>query len=131
MNFEECIQNIHEGSVIDFQEYVLNRHEKKQLTLSIKDGVVQTVFPANERLSRDILEKYYGTELSNTDYLQLSLMNCPRIVVSLGLNSRNELDVKVLILNKDFYNMGLQKIDITNELPVGNEPNYLLSQGGW
>ena len=131
MNFEECIQSLHEGSVITFKEYTLNRHEKKQLTLEIDDGVVQTVFPANERLSRETLEQYYGTELDDVDYLQLSLMNCPRVVVGLGLNQNNELNIKILVLNKDFYNTGLQEITITNELSSTHEPNYLQSQGLW
>ena len=131
MKFEECVNSIHKGSVISFKEYVLNRHEKKQLTLSIDYGVVQAIFPANEKLSRDVLEQYYGTDLDDVDYLQLSEMNCPRIVVGLGLNSMGAMDIKVLILNKDFYNMGLQEISITNEVEVPEEPNYLQAQRGW
>lgn len=131
MNFEECVQALREGSVITFKEYILDRHERKQLTIEINDGVVQTVFPANERLSRETLNQYYGTELSDVDYLQLSQMNCPRIVVGLGLNQNNELNIKILVLNKDFYNTGLQEIAITNELSSANEPNYLQSQRLW
>lgn len=134
MTFEECIQSIHEGSVIDFQEYSMDRYEKKHLSLSISGGIVQRVFQANEELSRDVLEQYYGTELEDQDYLQLSQMNCPRIVVSLGLNTENEMDIKILIVTKDFYDTELQKITVTNEIDPMNltEPNYVLAQqGGW
>ena len=75
MRFDECIQSVHKGSVINFKEYTLNRHERKVLTLEINDGVVQEVFPANMKLNREVLEKYYGDGLDETDYLQLSQVN--------------------------------------------------------
>lgn len=131
MSFEECIQSLHEGSVINFREYILDRHERKQLTIAIDYGVVQAVFPANQQLSRDILEQYYGAELEDLDYLQLSQMNCPRVVVGLGLNQNNKLDIKILVLNKDFYNTGLQEVTITNEVNLDEEPNYLQAQNMW
>lgn len=128
MRFDECIQSVHKGSVINFKEYTLNRHERKVLTLEINDGVVQEVFPANMKLNRETLEKYYGDGLDEIDYLQLSQVNCPRIVVGLGLNQNNEMDVKILILNKDFYNMGLQGLEVTNEVNISNEPNFFQFQ---
>ena len=128
MRFDECIQSVHKGSVISFKEYTLNRHERKVLTLEINDGVVQEVFPANMKLNRETLEKYYGDGLDEIDYLQLSQVNCPRIVVGLGLNQNNEMDVKILILNKDFYNMGLQELEVTNEVNISNEPNFFQFQ---
>lgn len=135
MTFEECIQSIHEGSVIDFQEYYMDRHEKKHLSLEILGAMVQRVFAADEELSRETLEQYYGTELSDQDYLQLSRMNCPRIVVALGVKEDNTMDIKILTVIKDFYKTELQKITVTNEVDPMNlmaEPNYLLSQQrGW
>lgn len=132
MTFEECVNNLHKGSVINFNEYVLDRHEKRRLTLSITDGVVQEVIPANQKLDRDTLEQLYGTELDETDYLQLSQMNCPRVVVGLGLNSHGELDIKIIILNEDFYNTHLQELSVTNEVnALDYEPNYLMAQNGW
>lgn len=131
LDFTRVVQLLHKGSVIDFKEYSLDRHERKHLSVSIENGVVQAVIPANEKLSRETLEQYYGTELSEIDYLQLSEMNCPRIVVSLGLNRDNQLNIKVIILNEDFYKMGMQKISITNEFNPCEEPNYLQAQKGW
>lgn len=135
MTFDECVQSIHKGSVISFKEYTLDRHERKRLSLNIDEATVQEVFPANETLSREVLEQYYGTELEEQDYLQLSCMNCPRFVVSLGVSEENIMDIKILILNRDFYNMGHQEIVVTNELLPENiayEPNYLaMVQGGW
>lgn len=133
MTFEECIESIHEGSVISFSEYTYDRHERKKLTLSIKDVVVAAVFPANVTLPRDTLIQYYGEELEDLEYMQLATMSCPRIVVNLGLNENQEMNIKILVLNQDFYNMGLQEITITNEIDPQNltEPNFLMMQGGW
>lgn len=133
MTFEECIESIHEGSVIDFKEYSLNRHDKKILSFEIDGGLVQKIMPANTPFSREFLEQYYGNELDSQDYLQLSMMNCPRFVVSLGFNQDNELNIKIITLNKDFYNTGLQELIVTNEMDLSslNEPNYLMAQKGW
>lgn len=135
MTFDECVQSIRKGSVISFKEYTLDRHERKCLSLNIDGAIVQEVFPANETLSREVLEQYYGTELEEQDYLQLSCMNCPRFVVSLGISEENVMDIKILILNRDFFNMGHQEVTVTNELSPENmayEPNYVaMTQGGW
>lgn len=134
MTFDECVQSIRQGSVISFKEYTLDRHEHKHLSLDIDGAVVQEVFPANETLSRDVLEQYYGTELEEQDYLQLSCLNSPRLVVSLGISAENVMDIKIIILNRDFYNMGHQELTVINELSPENmnyEPNYLLAQKGW
>lgn len=134
MTFEECVKSLHEGSIITFKEYTYDRHEHKKLSLSIENGMVTAVFEANKTLPRDVLEQYYGTEREDIEYLQLATMNCPRIVVGLGLNENNEMNVKILVLNKDFYEMGLQEIEVTNELDPQNlmeEPNYVMMQGGW
>lgn len=134
MTFDECVQSIRKGSVISFKEYTLDRHERKRLSLNIDGAIVQEVFPANETLSREVLEQYYGTELEEQDYLQLSCMNCPRFVVSLGISEENVMDIKILILNRDFYNMGHQEITVTNELSPENiafEPSYVaMAKGG-
>jgi len=135
MTFDECVQSIHEGSVVDFKEYTLDRHERKRLSLGISGALVQRVFQANETLSREVLEEYYGTELEDIDYLQLSTMNCPRFVLSLGINREGNVDIKIIILNKDFYTTGLQELTVTNEVDPQNlsqdEPNYLAAQRGW
>lgn len=130
MTFEEVVEQIREGSVVDFREYTLDRHERKHLSVSVEGGVVQAVLPANETFSREILEQYYGSELETEDYLQLSHMNCPRIVVGLGMNSYGELDIKVITLVKDFYVTGIQELEVTNEVNVSTEYNYL-QQMNW
>ena len=110
MTFDECVQSIHKGSVISFKEYTLDRHERKHLSLDIDGAMVQEVF-------------------------QLSCMNCPRFVVSLGISKENVMDIKILVLNRDFYNMGHQEIKVTNEVSpenMGYEPSYVaLVQKGW
>lgn len=132
MLFDQITQLVHDGSVVTFCEYGLDRHEKKTLSIRIEDAVVQEVIPPNKQLSRDELERIYGDNLDDIDYLQLSCLNCPRLVLGLGINDRGEMDVKVVVLNKDFYNTGLQTLDVTNEINTNNqEPNYILAQRGW
>lgn len=121
MTFDECVESIHKNSVITFREYNLDRHEHKHLALEISNAVVQEVIPAGESLDRIKLEKLYGEGLDEVDYLQLSTMNCPRIVVSVGLDEDNQLKLQAITLNKDFYNLGVQTLDVMNELiPEGN-----------
>lgn len=127
MTYDEVISDIREGSIITYKEYTLDRHERKRETLEIEGAVVQRVFNSNEKLDRATLEKYYGYGLSDIEYLQLSQMNCPRIVLGLGLNTKGELEVKIILLNRDYYNLGLQVLEVTNALESGiteTEPNY-------
>ena len=121
MTFDECVRSIHKNSVITFREYNIDRHEHKHLSLEIDSAVVQYVIPAGESIDREKLEKLYGEGLDEVDYLQLSTMNCPRIVVGVGLDDNNQLKLQAITLNKDFYNLGIQTIDVMNELiPEGN-----------
>lgn len=132
MKYVDLIHLLHEGSVIDFCEYSLDRHERKHVSVSIKDGVVRDIFPPNKQLSRETLEQYYGEGLEDVDYLQLSQMNCLRVVTELGVNPRGEVDIKILTITQDFMDSGLQTIEVTNELTLADqEPNYMLAQRGW
>lgn len=132
MKYADLIHLLHEGSVIDFCEYSLDRHERKHVSVSIKDGVVRDIFPPNKQLSRETLEQYYGEGLEDVDYLQLSQMNCLRVVTELGVNPRGEVDIKILTITQDFMDSGLQTIEVTNELTLADqEPNYMLAQRGW
>ena len=130
-NFDKLISSIKESSVVSYKEYELDRHERKKEVLYIEDSIVQAVFPANKPLDRVTLETYYGKDISDMEAMSLSVVNCPRIVLGLGVNKYNELDIKVVTLNQDFFNLGLQELTVTNELnPVNlDEPNYLFFQG--
>ena len=130
-DFDNLVNSIKEGSVVSYREFTLDRHERKKEVLCIEDSIVQAVFPANVSLDRATLEMYYGKDISDMEAMALSIVNCPRIVLGLGVNSYNELDIKVITLNQDFFNLGLQELIVTNELdPVNlDEPNYLFFQG--
>lgn len=132
MSFKQLIQSINEGDVITFREYYLDRHDQMKLSYSIDNGVVQAVFQANQKLSIETLVQYYGEGLEETDYLQLSCVSFPRVVIGIGINQQGETDVKIVQLNEDFYNMGLQQVELTKGLS-GNltEPNYLLFHKDW
>lgn len=127
MTYEECVEQIREGSVIEFKEYTLDRHERRHLAMHIEQTVVYKILPQNVTISREVLEEIYGTDLETEDYLQLSCMNCQRYVLSLGINSDGEMDIKVICLNKDYYNTGLQEVIVSNSFTSVDEPNYFLA----
>lgn len=133
MTYEKCVSEIHEGSVINFKEYSLDRKEKRHLSLEIDSGMVQRVFQPNEQLSVDTLQQYYGEELEDTVYLQLSQMNCLRVVVILGVETDGTQDIKILQIVKDFVSTGLQQVEVINQMSpeAFYEPNYVEAQKGW
>lgn len=132
MSFKQLIQSINEGDVITFREYYLDRHDHMKLSYSIDNGVVQAVFQAGQKLNIETLVQYYGEGLEETDYLQLSCVSFPRVVIGLGINQQGETDVKIVQLNEDFYNMGLQQVELTKGLSGDiAEPNYLLFHKDW
>jgi len=113
-------------SMITFTEFTLDRHEKKRMTLQIKDAIVHELIPSNQKLSREELELYYGEGLEDIDYLQLSSMNCLRIVLRVGINELEQPVFKVISISKDFYDDGLQELEIMGA-EIKTEPNYFLS----
>lgn len=113
-------------SMITFTEFTLDRHEKKRMTLQIKDAIVHEIIPSNQKLSREELELYYGEGLEDIDYLQLSSMNCLRIVLRIGINELEQPVFKVISISRDFYDDGLQELEIMGA-EIKTEPNYFLS----
>lgn len=113
-------------SMITFTEFTLDRHEKKRMTLQIKDAIVHEIIQSNQKLSREELELYYGEGLEDIDYLQLSSMNCLRIVLRVGINELEQPVFKVISISRDFYDEGLQELEIMGA-EIKTEPNYFLS----
>lgn len=111
-SYENVISKIAVGTVINFKEYILDRRERKRLSVDIREATVQEVIPANQPMSRDLLLKYYGEELDDIVYLQLSIVNCLRIVLIVDVGEDNQPIHKVISLNKDFYNASLQQLEI-------------------
>ena len=112
--------------MITFTEFTLDRHEKKRMTLQIKDAIVHEIILSNQKLSREELELYYGEGLEDIDYLQLSSMNCLRIVLRVGINELEQPVFKVISISRDFYDEGLQELEIMGA-DIKTEPNYFLS----
>jgi hypothetical protein len=112
--------------MITFTEFTLDRHEKKRMTLQIKDAIVHEIILSNQKLSREELELYYGEGLEDIDYLQLSSMNCLRIVLRVGINELEQPVFKVISISRDFYDEGLQELEIMGA-EIKTEPNYFLS----
>ena len=123
-NYSIISSSIHSGSVIKFKEYSLDRHERKKLSLEIDGAVVQDIIGANQPISKDLMVRYYGEGLDDTTYLQLSSVNCMRVVLIVGNTEDNQPIYKVILFNQDFYNLGLQEIEVINEVSL-NEPNYV------
>lgn len=90
------MQKLHPGAVLTFREYTLDRRENRRLACEIKDVVIHMVIQPNQQLSRDDLILYYGGGLSDTDYLQLSSVNCLRVVVITGVNEESNPQYKVI-----------------------------------
>lgn len=124
--FNQLITCLLPDSMITFTEFTLDRHEKKRMTLQIKDAIVHELIPSNQKLSREELELYYGEGLEDIDYLQLSSMNCLRIVLRVGINELEQPVFKVISISRDFYDEGLQELEIMGA-EIKTEPNYFLS----
>ena len=127
--YEQLLATIVKGSVISFREYNLDRREKKHLVFSIENTLVHDIIPANIPLSRTVLEDYYGQYLSDQDYLQLSSINCLRIVLFIENDENDKPRYKPLLFNKDYYLQGLQELEVINGINL-DEPNYLNSLYG-
>lgn len=133
MLYDELTNSVREGSVISFKEYTLDRHERRHISIQIDDAVVYRVIPTNKQLSREELEELYGTELDDIDYQQLSCMNCIRFVLNLGVQQDGSMDIKIIVVNKYFYETKLQEVELLSEIDSENlyEPNYLAAQKFW
>lgn len=115
------------GSIVSYKEYVLDRHEKRHLQLEINNAVVHSIIPPNSPLNLETLEEYYGKDLEIQEYVQLSAINCLRIVLNIGVDADTQLPLyKPLLINQDFYQVGLQQIEVINSSPAPIEPNYML-----
>ena len=131
MTLKDVMSQIVVGSVINFKEYVLDRHEKKVLNISIEGGIVQGIIQPNTQLDRSQLENYYGDGLSDIDYLQLSSMPCPRLILNLGTNEHYQTNIKIITLNDDFIRMGLQVVEVTSEVSLSEAPSYMSAMNLW
>ena len=125
MKYNEILSKITEGTVITFREYTLDRRERKHLTLSIDNSLIERIIPANFPLSINELEEYYGEGLSQQDYLQLSCVNCVRIILFTEVKDGKRIYTPVFF-NKDYYESGLQEIEIIGG-EVAEEPLYAYS----
>lgn len=131
MTLNEVMSQIAAGSVVNFKEYVLDRHEKRILNISIEGSVVQEIIQPNTQLNRSQLELYYGEGLSDIDYLQLSSMSCPRLILNLGMNEQHQTNIKIITLNDDFIRMGLQVVEVTSEVSLSEAPSYMSAMNMW
>lgn len=126
ISYNELLSQIIKGSVISFKEYSLDMYGKKHLAFEIENSLVQDIIPANNSLSKEILEEYYGSNLSPQDYLQLSSVNCVRFILLIKIDENNHPVYKPILFNKDYYEQGLQEIKIINGV-IQNEPIYIQS----
>lgn len=120
--YSQLIEQIVPGVTLTLKEYIHSR-KGRQLTLSIANSVVHDVIPANACIGREQLEQYYGADLDDVDYLQLSSVNCFRAVLLIRLDDNNNPVYKPIFINQDFYESGLQEVElISGSLP--EEPIY-------
>lgn len=118
MKYTQLVESIVPNSVLTFKEYELDRHERKRLTYEIGPAPVECVVLPNQPLCRADLEKYYGSELSDLDYCQLACMSDFRFILRVGIDEENQPVYKPILINQDFFNMGLQTVELISV------PNY-------
>lgn len=117
VTFSQLLQQITPGVTISLKEYAYIRN-KRRLTLSIDNSLVHDVIPANVSIGREQLEQYYGNDLDDVDYLQLSTVNCLRVILLVRVDESNHPVYKPILINQDFYESGLQEVEIIS----GNFP---------
>ena len=115
ISYEEVILYLVTGEVITFKQYKLDLHENRKLMFSAQNVLIHAVIPPNSTLTRNQMDEFYGTHLTNEDYLQLAQMNCIRIIIATGVNEYNKVTYKVINFTKDYYNTGLQEISFFNK----------------
>lgn len=120
--YHQLIQQIVPGVTLTLKEYTLRRNERR-LTLSIENSLVHDVIPANAHIGREQLEQYYGDNLEDVDYLQLSSVNCFRVVLLIRVDENSNPVYRPIFINQDFYESGLQEVEIINPL-IPEEPVY-------
>ena len=133
MEFEELIKKMKPGKTINFREYTLDRHERKHESVYISNGIIRDCFPGGEIINIDRLKEIYGEELDIDDYRALSICMSPRFLISVGTDDDGNDMVKMVTINKYFYQTGQQEVEIEGVDTMGKpqvkktdeEPNYL------
>ena len=125
MTYRELINQLKPTMLINFREYSLNFRGIKHMTLNIESSVIEEVIPANQSIGRSKLEIWYGNDLSNKDYLQLSTMNCFRIILIVGVDEFNKPQYKPIVINQDLFETGFQEVDILLVSTSVEEPIYV------
>lgn len=120
--YYQLINQIVPGSTLTLREYSYNRNGRR-LTLAIENSLVHDVIPANVAVGRDQLEQYYGNKLEDIDYLQLSCVNCFRVVLLIRVDENSNPIYKPIFINQDFYESGLQEVEVINPIS-SDEPVY-------
>lgn len=119
--YHQLISQIVSGSTLTLREYQYTRAGRR-LTLAIENSLVHDVIPANVHIGREQLEQYYGTDLEDVDYLQLSSVNCFRVVLLIRVDENSNPVYKPILINQDYYEAGLQEVELitgfTPEEPV-------------
>lgn len=120
--YTQLIAQIVPGVTLTLKEYTIRRNTRR-LTLSIENSLVHDIIPANAHVGREQLEQYYGDQLSDLDYLQLSSVNCFRAVLLIQVDESNNPVYKPIFINQDFYESGLQEVEIISGV-FNDEPVY-------
>lgn len=120
--YHQLIQQIVPGSTLTLREYTYRRNERR-LTMTIENSLVHDIIPANVHIGREQLEQYYGADLEDVDYLQLSSVNCFRVVLLIRVDENSNPIYKPILINQDYYEAGLQEVEVINGT-IPDEPVY-------
>lgn len=130
IKYNEIDDKVLPNMFISFREYTWDRHQRKELTLDIQSQEVIGVIQPNQPMERTELEAIYGRDMEDIDYLALSRSSNYRLILQIVDVEHPEkgAQYRVISLNKDFMNMGLQELELVSlpQIAVGADPNMLL-----
>lgn len=109
LEYKDICEVVGPGGLITFNEYTLDRHQRRKPTAHVERAPVEAVIPAGEALNRDELTKYYG-EVSDQDALVLASVPYIRLVIQVT-DDRRQPALKVIGLVKTFMGQGLQELE--------------------
>lgn len=117
------MQQISPGDVITFTEYeqtpVTGRRYVRQ---RMENMLVAAVIRPGEALTRDRIEQYFGSDLSDREYLILSVSQAERIILQ-----DDDENMYCISIVDDFLSTGMQEIEfgahVAQDTPEA--PSYL------
>lgn len=109
VRYKDICEVVRPGGLITFNEYTLDRHQRRKPTAHVEKAPVEAVIPAKEALNRDQIAAYYG-EVSDQDALVMASVPYTRIVIQVA-DDRGQPALKVIGLVEVYMGQNLQELE--------------------